>query len=348
METASIIPSKFILPEDKRPHLSQVSTLASIPIIDLIDYSENDDENKDDVPSSLLVEKISQACEEYGFFQIINHGIPEELCNTMMAVTYEFFELPPEERNQFYTTDHTKQVKLFNYYLNVEGQDDKVSMWSQCFSHPWHPRENMTHLLPENPPQYREVFAEYAKEIGALMSKLLCLISKGLGLGKDYLEKRLGENPSLLVQSNHYPPCPEPELTLGLAIHTDLMTALTVLKQSDGVTGLQVIKDGKWMAVDPIPNAFVINLGDQMQVLSNGRYKSVHHRAVTNKAERRLSMAMFYGPNKDSVIGPIEELLDEQHPPFYRKYHFSEFVQEFHSQEGTRRMVKEVFELKNK
>ncbi|KAJ7953550.1 Oxoglutarate/iron-dependent dioxygenase [Quillaja saponaria] len=333
--------SSFILPEDRRPQFSQVSKLTSIPIIDF----NNHGTNNDDGPSPLLIQKLSQACEEYGFFQVINHGVPSETCNKMMAAATEVFELPPEERGKFFTTDHTKPVKLYNFYLNVEGQG-KVNMWSESFSHPWNHIEDFIHLLPKNGFQYREAFTEYAKEIRSLMNRLLSLISQGLGLQKDCLQKRLGEEPILKAQANYYPPCPDPELTLGLAVHTDL-NALTVLMQSEGVTGLQVIKDGKWVAVDPVPNAFIVNLGDQIQVLSNGRYKSVHHRAVTNKMYPRVSLAMFYGPNKDSVIGPIEDLIDEEHPPMYRKYRYAEFLEEFYKQEGSRRMVKEGFQLQN-
>uniref|UniRef100_A0A5B7BLW1 Putative flavonol synthase/flavanone 3-hydroxylase-like n=1 Tax=Davidia involucrata TaxID=16924 RepID=A0A5B7BLW1_DAVIN len=332
---------KFILPEDKRPLLSEVSPLASIPIIDM----NEDSSNNGDEPSSLLVKKIAQACEEFGFFQIINHGVPEDLCQRMMTAVTDFFHLPPEDRAQLFTEDKTKPVRVSNYYLKVEGQEN-VTMWSETFAHPWHPVDDFTHLLPKNPPQYREVAAEYAKEIGALTSRLLSLISHGLGLDKDCLEKRIGENPRLVSQANYYPPCPDPELTLGLAAHTDL-NALTILRQSEGVTGLQVlIKDGKWVAVDPVPTAFVINLGDQIQVLSNGRYQSVHHRAVTNKEWPRISVAMFYGPNKDTIMGPIEDLIDEEHPPLYRKYRHAEFLEEFHKQEGTRRRVKAAFELR--
>lgn len=91
-------------------------------------------------------------------------------------------------------------------------------------------------------------------------------MSLGLGLEKDTLESKLGQNPKRRAQANFYPPCPDPDLTLGLAAHTDLC-ALTVLMQSEEAIGLQVIKDGKWVGVNPIPNAFVINLGDQLQVL---------------------------------------------------------------------------------
>ncbi|KAK2983328.1 hypothetical protein RJ640_016066 [Escallonia rubra] len=331
----------FILPQDKRPLLSQVSKLATIPVINMEDEDGHG-------PSSSLVEKISQACEEYGFFQIINHGVPEELSERMMYAITEFFNLPPEERAELFTEDMTKPVRVSNYCLKVvESQlEKKTTMWSETFSHPWHPVDDFTHLLPRNPPQYREVTAEYAKEIGVLMKRLLSLISQGLGLEKDCIQKRLGESPRLVSQANYYPPCPDPELTLGLAVHTDL-NALTILRQSQGLTGLQVIKDGQWVSVDPIPNAFVVNLGDQIQVLSNGRYKSVHHRAVTNKDLHRVSLAIFYGPNKDSIIGPIEDLIDEEHPPAYRKYRFAEFLEEFVKQEGRRRMVKEAFELRH-
>uniref|UniRef100_A0A7N2L854 Fe2OG dioxygenase domain-containing protein n=2 Tax=Quercus lobata TaxID=97700 RepID=A0A7N2L854_QUELO len=328
----------FILPEEKRPNLSEVLPSDSIPIIDLNDHDIDDGQGP-----SPLVSKISQACEEYGFFQIINHGVPRELCQKVLAVVTEFFQLPPEERAQYLTKDHSKQVKVFNYYQKYEGIG-KVTMWSETFSHPWHPTEDFTYLLPTNPPQYREVFAEYARAIGVLFDRLLSLISRGLGLDKDCLKRRIGEKPGLHTQANYYPACPDPELTMGMPDHNDL-GSITVLLQVEGVTGLQVIKDGKWLTVDPVPDAFVINLADQTQVLSNGKFKSVGHRAVTNKLLPRLSLGMFYTPNDDTVIGPIEDLIDEEHPPKYRRYSFKEYMEEFYRQEGKRRRVKEAFEL---
>nr|XP_007158395.1 hypothetical protein PHAVU_002G149600g [Phaseolus vulgaris]ESW30389.1 hypothetical protein PHAVU_002G149600g [Phaseolus vulgaris] len=145
----------------------------------------------------------------------------------------------------------------------VEG-GEKVKMWSECFSHSWYPIEDLTHLLPQEIGiQYGEAFSEYAREIGSLVRRVLGLISTGLGIEEDCLVKILGDEPRLRAQANFYPPCPDPELTLGLPVHTDV-NVLTVILQSQ-VSGLQVIKDGKWIAVPAIPNAFVINLGDQIQ-----------------------------------------------------------------------------------
>ncbi|KAF3968293.1 hypothetical protein CMV_007804 [Castanea mollissima] len=284
----------FILPEENRPILSEVFSSASIPTIDLNNHDIDD-----------LVSKISRACEKFGFFQIINHGVPKELCQRVLAVVTEFFQLPPEERAQFLTTDHSKRVKVFNYYQKVEGQG-RVLMWGETFTHPWHPTEDFTHFLPKSPPQYRAIFTEYAREIGALMDKLLSLMSQGLGLEKDCLKRKIGERPAIYTQANYYPPCPDPELTMGLQAHNDI-SALVVLLQMEGVSGLQVVIDGKWVAVEPVPDAFVVNIADQIEVLSNGRYKSALHRAVSNKRLARLSLPMFYAPNNDTARRSEEE-----------------------------------------
>lgn len=92
------------------------------------------------------------------------------------------------------------------------------------------------------------------------------LISESLGLEKDTVGRILGQQGQHMAV-NCYPPCPEPELTYGLPGHTD-PNALTILLQDQQVSGLQVLKDGVWLAVDPIPNAFVINIGDQLQVVN--------------------------------------------------------------------------------
>lgn len=104
----------------------------------------------------------------------------------------------------------------------------------------------------------------YCREVRRLGFRLLGFISLGLGLEEDYIEKVLGEQEQHMAV-NYYPECPQPELTYGLPSHTD-PNALTILLQDQQVAGLQVLKEGKWIAVNPQPNALVINLGDQLQV----------------------------------------------------------------------------------
>lgn len=107
----------------------------------------------------------------------------------------------------------------------------------------------------------REVVGAYCVEMRALVLEILELVSEGLGLGRGYLGGEMSENPLMLV--NHYPPCPNPSLTLGLSQHCD-PSLITILFQE--VNGLQVLKDGQWIGVHPIDNAFVVNIGFVLQV----------------------------------------------------------------------------------
>ncbi|TXG50793.1 hypothetical protein EZV62_023317 [Acer yangbiense] len=126
---------------------------------------------------------------------------------------------------------------------------------------------------------------------------------------------------------NYYPPCPEPELTFGLPGHTN-PNPITFLLQDD-VPGLQVLRNGKWVAVDPIPNTFIVSIGDQMQVPSNDKYKSVLHRAVVNSDKERISIPTFYCPSPDSVIGPAKELVGQHHPAVYMNFTYGEYYEKF-------------------
>ena len=110
----------------------------------------------------------------------------------------------------------------------------------------------------------REIVTNYCKEVRELGMRLEEVISESLGLEKEYIKRVLGEQGQHMA-INYYPECPEPDLTYGLPGHTD-PNALTILLQDLNVSGLQVLKQGRWLAVKPHPDAFVINIGDQFQV----------------------------------------------------------------------------------
>ena len=97
--------------------------------------------------------------------------------------------------------------------------------------------------------------------------KVLQLLAQGLHLPKDFFTKQCVEKETMMLRVNRYPPCPDPQKILGLGSHTDPHT-LTILLQ-DQVGGLQVLKDyGTWVGVRPIPNSFVVNIGDTLEVLN--------------------------------------------------------------------------------
>ncbi|KAK6919482.1 Isopenicillin N synthase-like, Fe(2+) 2OG dioxygenase domain, partial [Dillenia turbinata] len=123
------------------------------------------------------------------------------------------------------------------------------------------------------------VARKYLEEVYALALKLAGAISESLGLNKDYIEISLCHGLQI-VANNYYPPCLEPDRMLGVSPHSN-HEGLVILIQND-VDGLQIKHGEDWVAVRHIPGTFVVNLGDYLEKLSNGKYKSVEHRAVAN------------------------------------------------------------------
>lgn len=109
----------------------------------------------------------------------------------------------------------------------------------------------------------REVVSTYVTEVNKLGNTILQLISRGLGLEVGYFDGISGVE---ILSANNYPPCPDPSLTLGVLKHHD-PSLITILYQGN-VPGLQVLKDGVWISVGAIPNAFVVNIGNQLEVIN--------------------------------------------------------------------------------
>lgn len=109
---------------------------------------------------------------------------------------------------------------------------------------------------------------EYSEEVVKLGGRILEIMSRNLGLKEDFLMNAFGGENELgaCLRVNFYPKCPQPDLTLGLSSHSD-PGGMTILLPDDFVSGLQVRKGNDWITVKPVPNAFIINIGDQIQVL---------------------------------------------------------------------------------
>ncbi|KAK4746074.1 hypothetical protein SAY87_012386 [Trapa incisa] len=312
-----LVPPNYVRPVSDRPNMQEVETLAyaSIPVIDLQGLHGHD--------HSKVIQQIGQACEEYGFFQVKNHEVAEELVGRMMEMAREFFWLPEEERLKNYSDDPTKTTRLSTSF-NV--RTEKVSNWRDFLRLHCYPLEQYLPEWPINPPSFREEVTQYCTSIRALVLRLLEGISESLGLERGTIAASLGRHGQHMAL-NYYPPCPQPELTYGLPGHTD-PNLITILLQDD-VPGLQVFNGRKWVAVNPIPNTFIVNIGDQMQVISNDKYKSVLHRAVVNCEKERISVPTFYCPSPDAVIGPAKELISDENPAVYRNFTYHEYYDRF-------------------
>lgn len=107
---------------------------------------------------------------------------------------------------------------------------------------------------------------EYGKELVKLGGRLMTILSSNLGLKEEHLQEAFGgEDAGACLRVNYYPKCPQPELALGLSPHSD-PGGITILLPDDHVVGLQVLHGDTWITVNPLPHAFIVNIGDQVQV----------------------------------------------------------------------------------
>ncbi|CAN8270274.1 unnamed protein product, partial [Cochlearia groenlandica] len=312
------IDEAFVQSPQHRPN-TYLTNSDEIPTIDLSSlFTPNSD-------TTSITTEIGEACQKWGFFQVVNHGVPSDLRRRVEETAAEFFNLTAEEKKRvkrdevnpmgYHDEEHTKNVRdwkeIFDFFLQdttvvpatTEMDNDEL--------------RELTNQWPQNPFGFREVCQEYAREVEKLAFKLLELISISLGLPNDRLTGYFKEQTSFL-RFNHYPPCPKPELALGVGHHKD-GGALTVLAQ-DSVGGLQVSRrsDGQWISVKPIQDALIINIGNCMQVWTNDKYWSAEHRVVVNTSKERFSIPFFFFPSHEANIEPLKELISEENGPSYK------------------------------
>ncbi|XP_016462722.1 putative 2-oxoglutarate-dependent dioxygenase SLC1 [Nicotiana tabacum] len=316
------IPRKYILPVSDRPVIvkkeEKIDENLNLPIID---FAQLQGRNR-----SQVLKSLSKACEEYGFFQLVNHGIPSKIIQHIIEVGKKFFELPFEERAKYMSTDMQASVRLgTSFNQNKDG----VFCWRDFLKLSCHSlSSDLLSLWPSSPVDLREAAANYAKQTKFLYQLLIGAILESLGIVKenevnDSLKEF--ENGSQLLVLNCYPSCPEPDLTLGMPPHSDYCL-LTLLLQ-DEVKGLQIQHQGKWLIVEPIPNSFVVNVGDHLEIFSNGRYKSVLHRVLVNSSKSRISVASLHSLPYSCKIQPCPKLINDSNPKLYKDTDFATFLE---------------------
>ncbi|XP_052158974.1 1-aminocyclopropane-1-carboxylate oxidase 1 [Oryza glaberrima] len=256
---------------------------------------------------SETLQLLHDACAQWGFFWLENHGINEDLMYKIKGLVNKQYEQSMEKN--FYNSETAKNLGPDNVVSNVD--------WECSFMYRHQPESNI-HDIPE---LVRTTLPEYAEEVIKLAERLAEVMSENLGLDKDYLKKAFS-NPSVGIKAAKYPRCSHPEFVMGLRGHTDA-GGIILLLQDDLVPGLEFLKDGRWMPIPPTQgNRIFVNLGDQVEVISNGIYKSICHQVVPNKNGSRLSIATFYNPGPDAIVFPAQKLT---YPSQYRFKDYLEF-----------------------
>ncbi|XP_062088760.1 gibberellin 3-beta-dioxygenase 3-like [Humulus lupulus] len=296
-------------------HPNPLSNSESIPVIDLSD------------PNAISL--MRDACEKWGIFHVTHHGFPSQLLYDVELQCRRLFSLPADQKLRAIRSLNS----LSGYGLSRMSTFFPKRMWSEGFTVVESPLEHAHQLWPHDRQQrdyFCNVMESCQKEMSRLAEHMMGLMFRSLGLSQQdskYAKPKYGYKTSHgPLQLNSYPVCPDPTKAMGLAAHTD-SSLLTLLCQTSSAKGLQVHKEGiGWVPVHAVYGALVVNVGDLMQILSNGRFKSVLHRAVVNKTHHRLSVAYFYGPPKDVKIEPLIQLTDINHPPLYRPITWKEYL----------------------
>ncbi|KAK8682985.1 hypothetical protein V6N13_039061 [Hibiscus sabdariffa] len=283
---------------------SHLSLSVSVPIIDLSLLSSSEKE----------LQKLRFALESGGCFQAIGHGMSSSFIDKVRGVAKQFFGLPREEKLKYSRAANGAE----GYGHDRVVSEKQVLDWhSRLFLRVFPEKQRKLNLWPEKPDNFREVLHEYYTKLKQMMDLLFKAMEKSLDLQENSFLGQFGDNPVMHVRFNFYPPCSKPDKVLGLKPHSD-RSSVTVLLQDEEVEGLQILKDERWVTVPVIPHALVVNIGDQMQIMSNGIFKSPLHRVKTNKAKLRISVATLYEPEPEKEIGPVEALIDDKKPRLYR------------------------------
>ncbi len=310
--------------------------IKKIPVVDVAPLcSDEEAEGLNDV-----VEKIGEACRDWGFFQVVNHGVSDVLIDRVWDETQRFFSLPRHVKLSITRTKDNPRG-YYDRELTKNARDLKEVFDFANVPFPDLPDEHPKNRAavdgqnqwPATLPTFKPTMTEYFEACEQLGRKFLEAFCLGLGVPRDTLHRHFTENHTGFVRLNYYPlddplePADSATITplgdMALHHHTDA-GALTILLQDD-VGGLEVFGGDEWLHVEPVEGAFVINIGDMMQVWSNDRYRAALHRVLPRKERERFSIPFFFNPSYDTDCLPLQTLAGSA--PKYRRVNWGEFRQ---------------------
>ena len=288
----------------------------TLPVIDIRDLRRAD-----------TARAIDTACREWGFFQVVGHGIDERILAALRREMRSFFYLPlPAKRAVMRTAENP--WGFYDRELTKHTRD-----WKQIYDYGPSDGGAIAPQLPRELPSFARVITRFYAACDALAFELVEAISGNLGMPPGALDSCFRPDHTSFLRLNYYPPCPTPARpadpnparagSLGVNPHTDA-GALTLLLQ-DEQPGLEVFHDGNWCLVEPRRDALVVNIGDIVQVWSNDRYEAALHRGLVSVDAERFSAPFFFNPAYSTTYAPLPSTVDAQHPPRYRPIQWGEF-----------------------
>lgn len=297
--------------------------------------------------------EIDTVCREVGFFSLRGHGVDPILINRLREISYDFFNLPLEEKRKVAPRNNQPRgYRGLGFEALSAGNDLQTPPDLKEYFHfgrqtwPDDPYfvegDGPSYFIPNVWPTYPAGWAEIAQEYYEAMEKLTQLLLRfsalGLGLPEEFFEDKIDRHITAM-RINHYPARTQPPLPgqLRAGAHTDY-GLLTILSGEDKPGGLEVLtRNGTWIKARTEPDAFVVNIGDLLMRWTNDRWVSNTHRVtnpdvtdpnVTGSDSARLSIAFFHHPNYDALIECIDTDRPAKYPPVLSgKYRSEKYVQ---------------------
>nr|XP_043627034.1 2-oxoglutarate-Fe(II) type oxidoreductase-like isoform X2 [Erigeron canadensis] len=272
---------------------------------------------------------IRQACMDYGFFYVVNHGVEEKLLQNVFDESSKFFSLPLEEK--------MKVARFFPLHAEKLGSSttSKGDLKETVSISPLQPAESFPNQWPSKEllPSWKLVMEKYYEKVLSVGKKLSYLIALSLNLDEDHFDK-IGalDRPLCFLRLLHYPGemGVSDEIVYGASPHSDY--GMITLLATDGVPGLQVCRDKLkqpqiWEDVIYVNGAFIVNLGDMMERWTNCLFRSTLHRVMPTGKER-YSMAFFLEPNRDCIVECLESCWSELSPPRFPPIRSGDYLRE--------------------
>jgi isopenicillin N synthase-like dioxygenase len=308
---------------DRTDTFAQSANFETIPIIDIEGLFSNCLADRKKVADAL-----GNACQNLGFFYIVNHRIPKCRIARVYHVAEEFFRLPLERKSRY----HISQYRHYRGYFGIG--DLRADLHEQLSSDLMEgyeislelPEDDPDYLAgniiygpniwPDEPCDFRTVVYSYYESVLLLGRLLFKGLALALNLSENYFDDKIIK-PMAQLALLHYPPQPEPidPKHIGIGAHTD-PECFTILTQN--APGLQIRNNlGQWIEVPPILDAFVINIGDCMARWTNDRFVSTIHRVINLTGKSRFSVPFFFGVNSDTEIACLESCQGSKQLPHY-------------------------------
>ncbi|CAN1847237.1 Protein SRG1 [Linum perenne] len=330
------VPPRYIRRDDQDRPLDIINPTVQVPVID-VEKLYDDDEDQE-------LGRLHEACKDWGFFQLVNHGVSDSLLERVKAEVTKWFNIPMEEKKKFWQRAGDMEGYGQAFVVSEEQKLD----WGDMFyvtTLPTHLRR--PHLFPMLPLPLRDTLEEYSAALKILAMKILNQMAKALRMDEKEMKVLFEEEGWQQFRMNYYPPCPQPELVMGLNSHSDAVGLTILLQVTADTQGLQVKKDGYWVPVMPLAGALIVNVGDILEIVSNGVYRSIEHRATVNSEKERISVATFLSPRLDGEIGPAPSLVTPNSPAQFRRISVPDYFKGYFSRELIGKSYVDVMRIHN-